>query len=85
MAPSDNRSFYVAGVPSLFVHTGMHAQYHTPEDDWEQIDATGCEAVTRFVFRLAWYLAESPIRPRYRSSEGVDFFDVLRMHPGEEN
>jgi len=35
---SDHHSFYMAGVPVLFFHTGGHPDYHAPGDDPEKIN-----------------------------------------------
>lgn len=42
---SDHSSFYRKNIPVLFPFTGIHKQYHKPEDDWERIDATGATMV----------------------------------------
>ncbi|RPD42705.1 M20/M25/M40 family metallo-hydrolase [Chitinophaga barathri] len=36
---SDHNSFYVAGVPVLFFHTGGHDDYHKPTDDAPKVKA----------------------------------------------
>jgi hypothetical protein len=36
---SDHHSFYVAGVPVLFFHTGGHDDYHKPTDDTAKLKA----------------------------------------------
>lgn len=38
---SDHAPFVQNKVPSMFAHTGLHPQYHQPEDDWELIDGEG--------------------------------------------
>lgn len=42
---SDHSSFFHKGIPVLFPFTGLHKQYHKPEDDWERIDAEGAAKV----------------------------------------
>jgi Tol biopolymer transport system component/Iap family predicted aminopeptidase len=39
--PSDHMSFYVAGVPVLFMFTGNHLDYHTATDDADKINSAG--------------------------------------------
>ncbi|HYE91374.1 MAG TPA: M28 family peptidase, partial [Terriglobales bacterium] len=39
--PSDHASFYRAGVPVLFFHTGRHADYHKPGDTADKLDLAG--------------------------------------------
>lgn len=46
--PSDHSSFYNAGLPVLFLFTGIHKQYHQPEDDAPLINSQGAMRVARF-------------------------------------
>ncbi len=39
--PSDHAAFYGAGVPVLFLFTGLHADYHKPSDTSDKINAAG--------------------------------------------
>jgi hypothetical protein len=45
--PSDHMPFYAAGVPVLFFFTGEHADYHTPSDTADKINAAGAAQVAR--------------------------------------
>lgn len=38
---SDHTPFLRRKIPGMFAFTGIHKQYHQPEDDWELIDADG--------------------------------------------
>lgn len=62
---SDHIWFYRSGVPSLFFHTGMHADYHRPGDDWWKVDADGAAAIARMVQRLTLGLANADQRPTF--------------------
>ena len=62
--PSDHASFYAAGVPVLFFHTGPHADYHEPSDTAEKIDADGMARISALALHLVERLAASP-RPAY--------------------
>jgi hypothetical protein len=55
---SDHDSFKTAGVPFLFLFTGLHSDYHRPGDDWDKIDPEGLAEITRMVYRIASELAE---------------------------
>ncbi len=46
--PSDHALFYLKDIPVLFLFTGLHSDYHKPSDDYEKINSTGEEAVTKF-------------------------------------
>ncbi len=61
--PSDHAAFYSAGVPVLFLFTGVHADYHRPSDTWDKIDGAGLEAVTAFAARVVAAVAAAPVRP----------------------
>lgn len=60
---SDHWPFLQRGVPALFVHTGLHPDYHTLYDRPEKIDYAKATRITRFVHQLSWNLAQSPGRP----------------------
>jgi hypothetical protein len=63
-APSDQVTFYAREVPVLFFFTGVHSQYHTPDDDFEQINAQGEARVLGAVYRVAKALLDAPVRPK---------------------
>jgi hypothetical protein len=52
---SDHSSFYARDIPVLFVTTGAHTDYHTPEDDVEQINLAGMVDVSTYVAGIALY------------------------------
>src|SRR5205823_497308 len=56
-APSDHASFYTAGVPVLFFHTGGHDDYHRPGDTADKINAAGMAEVATVGARIAERLA----------------------------
>lgn len=60
---SDHWPFLQRGVPALFLHTGLHPDYHTLYDRPEKIDYAKAARITRFVHQLSWNLAQSPGRP----------------------
>jgi hypothetical protein len=62
---SDHWSFLTAGVPVLFFTTGLHPDYHTPQDDVGEIDFDKLERITRLTFRVAWRLADADASPRF--------------------
>lgn len=64
LGPSDHTSFSARGVPALLFFTGVHDEYHTPDDD--RVDAEGIARVAQLVHRVAWSLANSPARPPAR-------------------
>jgi hypothetical protein len=60
---SDHFAFYRKGVPSLFLHTGLHADYHRPGDKWWKVLAEPEARIARMVAALTRELADAPERP----------------------
>ena len=58
--PSDHTSFYIKNIPVLFFFTGVHEDYHTPEDDVEKINLSGEKLVAEFVHDLIIEAANVP-------------------------
>jgi Zn-dependent M28 family amino/carboxypeptidase len=60
---SDHSSFYGKDIPVLFLTTGAHTDYHTPEDDIEQINLEGMVAVADYTNRIARHIdgMDSPL------------------------
>jgi hypothetical protein len=67
MRRSDHWPFLNRGVPAVWVHTGLHPDYHTPNDDADRINYTKMEKIARLVYQAAWDLANTPKRPRIGS------------------
>jgi hypothetical protein len=70
-APSDNSSFYDAGVPALFLFTGLHPDYHRATDDSHKLDLPGARDVARLAERLVRAIDARDARPEFRSSPGM--------------
>ncbi len=69
--PSDQTSFYGAGVPVLHLFTGAHEAYHTPDDKPSTVNPEGAARVIEFATSLGGSLARGAERPQYaRSSAG---------------
>ncbi len=62
-APSDQTSFYARDVPVLMFFTGAHAEYHTPDDDAERVDAEGEARLLAVAWRVAKALLDADGRP----------------------
>jgi Zn-dependent M28 family amino/carboxypeptidase len=54
---SDNWPFLRHGIPAVFLTTGLHPDYHTPDDDTERIDFAKLERITELASRLVWLAA----------------------------
>jgi hypothetical protein len=57
---SDQWPFLAHGIPAVFLTTGLHPDYHTPQDDTDRIDFAKLERVARLAARAAWIIAEGP-------------------------
>lgn len=87
--PSDQLSFYEKGVPVLSLFTGIHDEYHTPDDDADSIDAAGSAEILRLVYRTAAALLGAEKRPklqraaspRSRGAAGEDYGPYLGTVP----
>lgn len=62
--PSDQQSFYEYGVPVLFFFTGLHSEYHRPDDDSDKINYTGLTRITDTVCDAVADLVTRPERPQ---------------------
>ena len=60
---SDHWPFLTQGVPALFVHTGLHPDYHTLDDQPEALNYEKMSQVVRLVHEMSWSLAQSDQRP----------------------
>lgn len=63
--PSDHASFYSEKIPVLFFFTGLHRQYHQPDDDADLINFDGGARVTQFVYDCLLAVANRPERPKF--------------------
>jgi Tol biopolymer transport system component len=57
--PSDQISFYAAGVPVLHFFSGPHADYHKPSDSADRINAGGAAQIARIVTDVALAVTSS--------------------------
>jgi hypothetical protein len=55
---SDHWPFLSHGIPALFLTTGLHPDYHTPDDDAARIDFGKLTRVARLAARAAWIIAD---------------------------
>jgi hypothetical protein len=60
----DHWNFVRYGIPSVFVTTGAHADYHRVSDEVDKIDFEKLTRVTQFVADMALDVANRPARPR---------------------
>ncbi len=56
---SDHYHFAEKGIPAIFYFSGLHKDYHTPDDDVEKIDFESYQQRARLIFATAWQIANS--------------------------
>ena len=61
---SDQWPFLQRSVPAVFLHTGLHPDYHTTLDRPERIDYAKMERIARLVYQASWDLAQNESRPK---------------------
>jgi hypothetical protein len=62
---SDHACFLAKHIPVLFAFTGVHKQYHQPEDDWQLIDANGAAKILQLCDGILTDLADMEAGPVY--------------------
>src|SRR5690606_7425714 len=65
--PSDQMSFYVAGVPVLHFFTGAHSDYHKPSDTADKVNAAGAARIAQIVAQIAAELSTREGALTYRA------------------
>ena len=68
IANSDHHPFFANGIPVLFLHTGLHEQYHRPSDDADQISYDGLTTITKLMVGLTHRAACQAALPAYRQT-----------------
>ncbi|MCB9851988.1 MAG: M20/M25/M40 family metallo-hydrolase [Phycisphaerales bacterium] len=63
--PSDHTNFYLRDIPVLFFFTGLHKQYHRPEDDTPLINADGAMQIARFGSDVIDAIDGNPTPPKF--------------------
>lgn len=63
---SDHWTFFEAGIPSLYLHTGLHDDYHRPSDDVEKLNIDGIRLVSGYLLQQLSTLADTDALPSYR-------------------
>lgn len=65
--PSDHASFVAADIPVLFLTTGGHMEYHTPDDVPSTLNYDGMQQTLEFSRELIMQIADMPETPDYIS------------------
>ena len=68
--PSDQASFVAADIPVLYLTTGGHMEYHTPDDVPSTLDYDGMQRTLAFARELVSELAGMPEKPDFINVPG---------------
>lgn len=60
---SDHWPFLFNNIPALFIHTGLHPDYHTQEDLPEKLNYNKMVKVVQLAHQLSWDLTHKKTRP----------------------
>ena len=71
MRRSDHWPFIQKGVPGVWIHTGLHPDYHTVYDRPEKINYAKMVKIARMVYQASWDLANASSRPKLLPISGT--------------
>lgn len=69
---SDHWPFYERSIPSLYVHTGTHDDYHRPTDDVERLNIAGIRQTADFLLTALVEAADAAELPTFRPAARFD-------------
>lgn len=72
LSGSDQASFYTENIPVLFFNTGLHADYHTPNDDVEFINFDGMALIADLSVKLVDSLLNAKTEITFSKTETSD-------------
>jgi hypothetical protein len=56
---SDHAVFMSNDIPAIFFHSGLHPDYHTPNDTWDKINYNLLKKRTELIFHTIWQIANA--------------------------
>jgi Zn-dependent M28 family amino/carboxypeptidase len=59
---SDQWPYLQNGVPAVWFHTGLHPDYHTPDDDADRINYEKLTRIVRLIHQVSWDVANADAR-----------------------
>lgn len=83
--PSDHASFYEQGIPVLHFFTGLHKEYHRPEDDFQFLNIAGMRRISDFVVDAITEIANNQDRPKYVKINSGEDLEGLEELLGEND
>lgn len=70
--PSDHSSFYAKNIPVLHFFSGTHADYHSPSDDYQKINAGGEAKIVKMIYDIAMFLDLKNVKPDFMKVASTD-------------
>ncbi len=64
---SDHLPFMMSQIPAVFFHSGLHPDYHTPQDDPEKCNPRGAVEALKVLLYTAQQIADAPARPKFQA------------------
>ncbi len=61
---SDHAPYARIGIPAIFFTSVLHYQYHTPQDEIENINFKKLHKMTEWIYRTSWKVANEVDRPK---------------------
>ena len=61
---SDHLAYARLGIPALMYTTLLHSEYHTPQDNPQNINYSKLKKMTEWIYRTAWKVGNADKRPR---------------------
>jgi membrane-associated protease RseP (regulator of RpoE activity) len=66
--PSDHSSFYGKNIPVLVFTTGVHLDYHTPDDTFDRLNFEGMVRIGDLLYDIVSSAAKEPVRLAFREA-----------------
>jgi hypothetical protein len=81
-APTDSTSFFRKKIPVLWFFTGLHADYHTPRDTWDKVDAAAEAKIATLTRDVVVAVADRPERLAFTQPPARARGAALNIAPG---
>jgi hypothetical protein len=82
LGPSDHANFYLNKIPVLMITTGIHKDYHMPEDDIEFINFSGQKLISDFSYNLILNVANREVPLSFQNTDKMQNKGELEVNLG---
>lgn len=66
---SDHAPFYNKGIPIVFLHTGLHEDYHKVSDTADKANCEGVEIIAKYAFEIIYEVAHNKSSPKFNYAD----------------